>query len=41
MGWLLLFLLLVVGIPVFMWAYGRHLNILTGPWIATEMSQDD
>jgi hypothetical protein len=39
MGWFLL--LIAIGVPVFMWAYERHLDALTGPWIASETSQND
>ena len=41
MGWFLILLLPVIGVPVFMWAYGRHLDVLTGPWIASETSRHD
>jgi hypothetical protein len=41
MGWFLILLLLVGGVRVFMWAYERHLDVLTGPWIANENSQND
>jgi hypothetical protein len=41
MGWFLILSLPVIGVPVFMWAYRRHLDVLTGPWIANEISQND
>jgi len=31
---LLVLLIVVVGVPVFTWAYRRHLDVLTGPWIS-------
>jgi hypothetical protein len=36
LGWLLVLLFVVIGVPVFTWAYRRHLDVLTGPWIAGE-----
>lgn len=36
MGWFLVSLLIVMGIPLFLWAYRRHLDALTGPWITKE-----
>jgi hypothetical protein len=41
MGWVLFLLLIVIGVPVFLRAYRRHLDALTGPWIANEISQND
>jgi hypothetical protein len=42
MGWLFVFLVVIlVGVPVFIWAYHRHLKSLTGPWIANEVSRND
>jgi hypothetical protein len=41
MGWFLILLFFVVGVPVFTWAYRRHLDVLTGPWIANEMPPHD
>lgn len=41
MGWLFLLLSVVVGVPVFIWAYGRRLDRLTGPWIADQVSRND
>jgi hypothetical protein len=36
MGRLLLLLLVVIGVPVFMRAYRRRLDVLEGPWIVGE-----
>jgi hypothetical protein len=41
MGWLFVLLATVVGVPVFIWAYQRHLETLTGPWIANEVLRND
>ena len=42
MGWFLIIVLfLVIGVPVFTWAYRRRLDALTGPWIANEISRND
>lgn len=41
MGGFLILLLIVIGVPVLMWAYRRHLDVLTGPWIASETSRND
>ena len=41
MGWFLILVFFVTGIPVFMWAYRRRLDVLTGPWIANEISRHD
>jgi hypothetical protein len=40
-GWFSILLLIVIGIPIFAWAYRRHLDVLTGPWIANEISRND
>ena len=34
MIWLVALMVPVLGVPLFVWAYGRHLSHLTGPWIA-------
>lgn len=41
MKWLLVLLFPVIGIPIFTWAYRRRLDVLTGPWIADEISRRD
>lgn len=41
MGWFLILFLIVIGVPIFMGAYERHLDVLTGPWIANETSRHD
>ncbi len=41
MGWFLFLLLIVIGVPVFMRVYERRLDVLTGPWIANETSQNE
>ncbi len=41
MGWFLILFFIVIGVAVFMWSYRRHLDVLTGPWIANETSQHD
>jgi hypothetical protein len=41
MGWLLVLLLFAVGVPVFFRIYRRHLDRLSGPWIANQASQND
>jgi len=41
MGWFVILLLIVVGVPVFTWAYRRRLDVLTGPWITNETSRHD
>jgi len=33
MIWLVALLVPIAGIPLFVWAYGRHLDALSGPWI--------
>jgi hypothetical protein len=35
MGWFLVFLI-VIGFPAFTRTYGRHRDLLTGPWITNE-----
>jgi hypothetical protein len=40
MGWLLFLLLVVISVPVFMWAYRLRLDVLKGPWIIGEIVQD-
>jgi hypothetical protein len=41
MGWLLILLLLVIGLPIFLWVYRRRLDVLAGPWIINETSRHD
>jgi hypothetical protein len=41
MGWFAVLVLIVIGGPVFVWAYRRRLDVLTGPWITNETSQHD
>lgn len=41
MGWFLVLPLIVIGIPWFIWAYRRRLDVLTGPWITKETSWHD
>jgi hypothetical protein len=41
MGWLIILILIVVGVPLFTWAYRRRLDVLTGPWIANEILRHD
>jgi hypothetical protein len=38
--WFELLLAVLVAIPVFLWAYERHLDVLTGPWILRESNRD-
>ncbi len=38
MIWLGVIFAILTAVPVFLWAYARHLDVLTGPWIAREMS---
>jgi hypothetical protein len=38
MAWLLGLIVIVIGVPIFTWAYRRRLDVLTGPWIANETS---
>jgi hypothetical protein len=40
MIWVLFLLLIVIGVPVFMWGYRRRLDVLGGPWIIDEIVQD-
>jgi hypothetical protein len=39
--WFLLLPLIILGVHIFMWTYRRHLEGLTGPWIASELSRND
>ena len=41
MGWWIALLFIVIGVPLFLWAYRRRLDVLTGPWIANELSRDE
>jgi hypothetical protein len=41
MGWWIVLLVVAVGVPLFLWAYRRRLDALTGPWIANELSQHE
>jgi hypothetical protein len=41
MGWFLIPILIALGAPLFTWAYRRRLDVLTGPWIAKEISRHD
>jgi len=41
MGWFLILLFLVIGVPISAWAYGRYIDVLTGPWITDETSRHD
>jgi len=41
MGWWVVLLLIVTGVPLFLWGYRRRLATRTGPWIANEFSQSD
>ena len=41
MGWFLMLLLLAAAIATFTSAYRRRLDVLTGPWIANEISRHD
>jgi len=38
MGWFLVLLLIATGVPIFAWAHRRHLDVLTGRWIANGTS---
>ena len=40
MGWFVILLLMVIGVPLFTWAYRRRLDVLTGPWTSNENSHD-
>jgi hypothetical protein len=39
--WFLVLPLVILSVPAFLWAYQRHLDVLTGPWIADELSRND
>jgi hypothetical protein len=41
MIWLIVLVVPLVGGPLFVWAYGRRLDALTGPWIAREGAEHD
>jgi hypothetical protein len=41
LGWFLVLIFVVICVPTFTWAYRRHLDALTGPWIANEISRHD
>ncbi|MDH6262885.1 hypothetical protein [Bradyrhizobium sp. BR13661] len=41
MIWLVALLLLVIGAPLFIWAYGRRLRALSGSWIWRETARRD
>jgi len=41
MGWLFFLLSIMVGVSVFIWAYSRRLDRLTGPWIANQVTRND
>jgi len=41
MGWLFFLATIVVGVPVFIWAYSRRLDRLSGPWIADQGVRND
>lgn len=36
LSWLLISLFVAAGVPIFIWAYRRRLNVLTGRWISRE-----
>jgi hypothetical protein len=36
MSWLLALLFVGAGVPIFIWAYRRRLDVLTDPWISRE-----
>jgi hypothetical protein len=38
MGWLIVFLLSMLAVATFMRAFRRRLDLLTGPWIARDLS---
>jgi hypothetical protein len=38
---LLALFLFVLAVALFMWAYRRHLDVLTGPWIALKSESHD
>jgi uncharacterized RDD family membrane protein YckC len=41
MGWLIVFLLLMLTVAAFTRAFRRRLDLLTGPWIAKELSRHE
>jgi hypothetical protein len=41
MGWWIIVLFIAGGLAVFMRTYRRRLEVLTGPWILSELSQND
>ena len=41
MGWLFFLGMVLAGVPVFIWAYSRHLDRLSGPWIADQAARND
>lgn len=41
MSWWIALLGVAVGGIVFMWAFGRRLEVLSGPWIAKESVGND
>ncbi|WP_283806006.1 hypothetical protein [Bradyrhizobium sp. LTSP857] len=41
MMWLVAFVVPVVGVPLFVWAYGRRLDALSGPWISRGATRHD
>lgn len=41
MVWLVALLVPLVSAPLFVWAYGRRLDTLSGPWIPGEVARHD
>jgi hypothetical protein len=41
MGWWIIVLFIAGGLAVFMRTYRRRLEVLTGPWILSELSQNE
>jgi len=41
MDWWIVLLFIVIGIAAFMRVFRRRLEVLTGPWIANELSHHD
>jgi hypothetical protein len=39
--WPLILSINILGTLAFMWGYRRHLDALTGPWIANEPSRNE
>jgi hypothetical protein len=39
--WFVLLPLVIGGVPAFLWAYRRHLELQSGPWIANELPRND